>query len=320
LKHGVTVNHLLELEMVLPHGEVVRLDRGACSLGYDLAGLCTGSEGTFGIATAAVLRLMVAPQARLTMLAVFATVLEASRAVSAIIAGGIVPAALEMMDHLIIEAVEAAYHFGFPNGAGAVLIIELDGLAAGLEESSARVVDACNAHGASEVRRAANENERELLWKSRKRAFGAMGRLAPNYCTQDGVVPRSRLPEIVEQIAAIADRHRLRIANLMHAGDGNIHPIILYDDRDAEEVARVVAAGDEILRACVKMGGALTGEHGIGIEKIGLMPLAFGTAEIEAMTEVRRVFNPTNLCNPHKVLPTERGCVEVSRPRPRGGG
>jgi glycolate oxidase len=320
LKYGVTLNHLLELEMVLPDGEVVRLDRSSRALGYDLAGLCTGAEGTFGIATAAVLRLMVAPQARLTMLAVFSGVLEASRAVSAIIAAGIVPAALEMMDHLIIEAVEAAYRFGFPKDAGAVLIIELDGLEAGLEDLSARVVTACTAHGASEVRRAADEAERELLWKSRKRAFGAMGRLAPSYCTQDGVVPRSRLPEIVERIAAIAKQRRLRVANLMHAGDGNIHPIILYDDRDADEIARVVAAGDEILRACVEMGGALTGEHGIGVEKIGLMPAAFGPEELEAMRDVREVFNAANLCNPHKILPTDRQCVEVSRPRPRGGG
>jgi glycolate oxidase len=320
LKYGVTVNHLLELEMVLPDGEIVRFDRSARGAGYDLAGLCTGSEGTFGIATAAVLRLMVVPQARLTMLAVFASVLEASRAVSAIIAAGIVPAALEMMDALIIQAVEAAYRFGFPTDAGAVLIVELDGLEAGLEEASARVVDACRTHGATAVRRAADDAERELLWKSRKRAFGAMGRLAPSYCTQDGVVPRSRLPEIVERIAAIARERRLRIANLMHAGDGNIHPIILYDDRDAEEVARVIAAGDEILRACVEMGGALTGEHGIGVEKIGLMPVAFGPAELDAMLATREVFNPANLCNPHKILPTDRQCVEVTRPRPRGGG
>jgi glycolate oxidase len=316
----VTLNHVEELELVLPDGEVVRLDRTARSTGYDLAGRTIGSEGTFGIVTAAVLRLMVIPQARLTLLAVFATVLDASRAVSAIIAAGIVPAALEMMDHLIIEAVEAAYGFGFPAEAGAVLIIELDGLAAGLEELHGRVVDACRSHGASEVRRAASETERELLWKSRKRAFGAMGRLAPSYCTQDGVVPRSRLPEIVERIAEIAARYRLRVANLMHAGDGNIHPIVLYDDADAEEVARVIAAGDEILHACVEMGGSLTGEHGIGIEKIGLMPAAFGDRELEAMHDVRVAFDPAEICNPHKILPTDRGCVEVRRPRPRGGG
>ena len=320
LKYGVTVNHLVELEVVLPDGAVVRLDRGPSATGYDLAGVFTGSEGTLGIATAAVLRLSVRPQAVATLLAVFPGILAASRAVSAIIAAGIVPAALEMMDHLVIEAVEAAYGFGFPKGAGAVLIIELDGLEAGLDELCERVTTACRREGASELRRAADESERALLWKSRKRAFGAMGRLAPSYCTQDGVVPRSRLPEIAERIADIAARHRLRIANLMHAGDGNVHPIVLYDDRDHEEVARVIAAGEEILRSCVEMGGSLTGEHGIGVEKVALMAQVFGTSELEAMRAVRDSFNPDALCNPSKLLPTDRQCVEVTRPRPRGGG
>jgi len=320
LKYGVTVNHLLALEMVLPDGEIVTLDRGAGAVGYDLAGVCTGSEGTLGIATAATLRLMVKPQSVTTLLAVFASVVEASRAVAAIVAAGIVPAALEMMDALVIEAVEAAYHFGFPADAGAVLIIELDGLQAGLEELSDRVVEACRASGAGEVRRAADAEERELLWKSRKRSFGAMGRLAPSYCTQDGVVPPSRLAEAVEKITEIGARHRLRIANLMHAGDGNIHPIILYDDRNDDEVARVVAAGREILTACVKLGGSLTGEHGIGVEKIDLMATAFGEDERAAMTDLRAVFNGDGLCNPGKIFPTDRHCVEVTRPRPRGGG
>jgi glycolate oxidase len=320
LKYGVTVNHLLEIEMVLPNGELVRLDRRPGAPGYDLAGLCTGAEGTLGIVTAAVLGILPKPEGVRTMLAVFPRVLEASRAVSAIIAAGIVPAALEMMDALVIRAVEDAYGFGFPADAGAVLIIELDGLEAGLEAAAERVESACRAHGATRIDRADDEAERALLWKSRKRAFGAMGRLAPNYCTQDGVVPRSKLPAIVEKIAEIAQRFDLRIANLMHAGDGNIHPLILYDDRDPGEVERVLEAGDEILSECVAMGGALTGEHGIGVEKIGLMPQAFTEATLEAMLDVNRTFNPEGLCNPNKIFPTDRHCVEVVKPRPRGGG
>ena len=320
LKYGVTVNHLLELEMVLPNGELVRLDRRPGAPGYDLAGLCTGAEGTLGIVTAAVLGVLPQPEGVRTMLGVFPRVLEASRAVSAIIAAGIVPAALEMMDSLVIRAVEDAYGFGFPPDAGAVLIIELDGLDAGLDAASERVESACRAHGATRVDRADDEAERALLWKSRKRAFGAMGRLAPNYCTQDGVVPRSKLPAIVEKIEEISERFDLRIANLMHAGDGNIHPLILYDDRDPGEVERVLEAGDEILSECVAMGGSLTGEHGIGVEKIDLMPQAFSEATLEAMLDVNRTFNPDGLCNPNKIFPTDRHCVEVVKPRPRGGG
>ena len=320
LKYGVTVNHLLGVELVTPDGEVLRLDRSAGSPGYDLAGLVCGSEGTFGIVTAATLRLTPNPEAVLTLLAIFPSVLTASRAVSSIIAAGIVPAALEMMDALVIEAVEKAYHFGFPADAGAALIVELDGLAASFEDLSERVRRCCRDAGASEVRRAATSAERELLWKSRKRAFGAMGRLTKAYCTQDGVVPRSRLPEIVAMIEACAKRHRLRIANLMHAGDGNIHPLILYDDDDAEEIRHAIEAGNEILSACVKLGGSLTGEHGIGVEKIGLLAEAFSPDEIDAMVDVKSAFNAEGLCNPYKIFPTDRHCVEVVRPRPRGGG
>lgn len=320
LKYGVTVNHLLALEMVLPDATVIDIDRSGATPGYDLAGLVTGSEGTFGIVTAATLKLSVTPEAVATMLAVFPGVAEASRAVSAIIAAGIIPAALEMMDALVISAVEAAYGFGFPEDAGAVLIIELDGLEVGLDELVARVEQACREQGASEVRRAADEAERELLWKSRKRAFGAMGRLAPSYCTQDGVVPRSKLPEIVEVIEGASAKYGLRIANLMHAGDGNIHPLVLYNDRDPDETARVVACGNEILEGCLALGGSVTGEHGIGVEKIGLMAASFGAAELEAMQDVKASFNPDQLCNPYKVFPSDRGCIEVKRPRPRGGG
>ena len=306
LKYGVTVNHLLGLELVLPDGEVLQLSREAGSGGFDLAGLVTGSEGTLGIITSATLALVKNPQAVATVLAVFPAVLEASRAVSAIIAAGLVPAALEMMDALVIEAVEAAYGFGFPADAGAVLIIELDGLAAALDEQCVQVTKACSEQGASEIRRADDPRERELLWKSRKRAFGAMGRLAPSYCTQDGVVPRSALPEIVERVGEIGRRYKLRIANLMHAGDGNIHPLLLYDENDPAQVARVLDAGRDILLACLELGGSVTGEHGIGIEKTGLMPASFGPATLAAMADLREVFNPRSLCNPHKILPSDR--------------
>ncbi len=320
LKYGVTVNHLLGLEVVLPNGELLQLDRTPGRPGYDLSGFITGAEGTLGIVTAATVRLLPSPESVATLLAVFPGVLEASRAVSRIVAAAIVPAALEMMDALVIEAVEAAYKFGFPADAGAVLIIEVDGLACGLDGHCEHISQACRDEGASEVRRAADEKERALLWKSRKRAFGAMGRLAPDYCTQDGVVPRSKLPEIAERTAEIGKRHGIRIANLMHAGDGNIHPLLLYNGEDSAEVARVLEASREILQACLELGGSVTGEHGIGVEKIGLMTESFGSEEIASMSELRSVFNPRGLCNPGKIIPDSRACVEVTRPRPRGGG
>ncbi len=320
LKYGVTLNHVLGLEMVLPDGELLRIENNGEQVGYDLLGIVTGSEGTLGVITAAIVKLLKKPEAVATLLAVFPGVLEASRAVSDIIAAGLLPAAMEMMDAMVIEAVEAAYGFGFPDDAGAVLIVELDGLEAGLDAACVRVVQACEGQGASEVRRAADEEERALLWKSRKRAFGAMGRLTPAYCTQDGVVPRSRLPEIVEIIAEVSQRHSLRIATLMHAGDGNVHPLILYDDKDQSQVEHVIMAGNEILGACLDLGGSVSGEHGIGVEKIALMSQAFDQEALQAMADLRAVFNPSGLCNPHKVLPSDRSCMEVKRPGPRGGG
>ncbi len=316
LKYGVTTNHVLGVEIVLPDGRVLAIG-GAVedTPGYDLTGLVVGSEGTFGIVTAATLRLLRTPEATQTFLAVYDNVDDASETVSGLIARGIVPAALEMMDRLIIQAVEAAYGFGFPTDAGAVLIIELDGMAATLDEDEAQVLAVCRARHAREVRVARDAGERALLWKSRKRAFGAVGRLAPNYCTQDGVVPRTRLPEILRRIAAVAERHHLRIANVFHAGDGNIHPILLYDERDADQVRHVIAAGAEILEACVELGGSVTGEHGIGIEKAQQMPLLFSPADLLAMQQVRAAFDPGKRSNPGKIFPDSKGCVEVRTPR-----
>jgi len=316
LKYGVTTNHVLGVELALPSGELVALG-GAVEdrPGYDLVGVVVGAEGTFGIVTRATLRLVRAPEAYRTLLAVFESVDAASEAVSGIIAAGIVPAALEMMDRLIVAAVEAVYGVGLPTDAGAVLLIELDGPAVGLDAQAARVASVCRTSGVREVRVARDEAERVALWKCRKRAFGAVGRLAPNYCTQDGVVPRTRVPDILRVIAGAAERYRLRIANVFHAGDGNIHPIILFDERDRDEVVRVLAAGREILEACVALGGSLTGEHGIGVEKMAQLPLLFGPDDLRAMIRLRAVFDPEGRANPHKIFPDAKVCVETRTPR-----
>lgn len=316
LKYGVTTNHVLGVELVLPDGEVVSLGGMVEDVpGYDLRGVTVGSEGTFGIVTQAVLRLVRLPQAYRTFLAVFNSVEDATQTVSGIIARGIVPAALEMMDNLIIQAVEAAFHFGFPTDAGAVLIIELDGLEAGLNPLATRVLEVCRENHAREVRVARDDAERMALWKSRKRAFGAVGRLAPNYCTQDGVVPRTKVPDILRIISQVGEKYHLRIANVFHAGDGNIHPIILYDERNQDEVERVLKAGAEILRACVDLGGSITGEHGIGVEKMHQLPLIFSPEDLMVMSQLRSVFDPDNLCNPHKIFPTSGIHTDVRTPK-----
>ena len=316
LKYGVTTNHVLGFEMVLPDGGVVwlgaRPDGGEDADGYDLRGAAIGSEGMFGIVTRVLLRLMRAPQEFKTLLGVFETVDDASQAVSDIIGAGIVPGALEMMDQLITQAVEAAYHFGFPLDAGAILIVELDGLAAGLEEQATRVAGLCRKNKAREVRVAQTEQERADLWKSRKRAFGAIGRLSPNYLTQDGVVPRSKLPEMMRFIAECSRKYQLRIPNVFHAGDGNLHPLILYDERDADQVRRTLAASDDILNQCIALGGSVTGEHGIGVEKMDFMARQFSPDDLEAMRQLRRVFDPEGRCNPHKMFPGSKRCSDFA--------
>jgi glycolate dehydrogenase FAD-linked subunit len=316
LKYGVTTNHVLGLELVLPDGEIAQLGGPTEELcGYDLVGAVVGAEGTAGIVTRATLRLSREPEAHRTMLAVFAQVADATHAVSAIIAHGIIPGAIEMMDQLIIRAVEEAFGVGLPLDAGAVLIIEIDGLAAGMEDQAARVSELVRVAGAREIRLARDEHERTMLWKARKRAFGAVGRLAPNYATHDGVVPRTRLPDILERITAISARHQLKIGNVFHAGDGNIHPIVLYDEREPDQVRRAIAAGHDILTACLELGGSLTGEHGIGVEKINEMPMLFSPDDLIVMSELRRVFDPGERSNPNKVIPRPGGCVEVIAPR-----
>jgi len=309
LKYGVTVNHVLGLEVVMPDGSVVELGGPSeDSPGYDLTGLFVGSEGTFGICTKVIVRLTRDAASHRTMLGVFETVRDATSAISKITAAGIIPAALELMDQGIIEAVEEAYRFGFPLDAGAVLLIEVDGLEIVLEEEAARIIEICDESGAREVRSANSPEERQLLWKCRKQAFGAIGRLSPSYCTQDGVVPRTKLPEILDFIASSSARHGIRIVNVFHAGDGNIHPILLFDERDQDQLKRVLKSSDEILRKCIELGGSVTGEHGIGVEKLNFMNQLFTNDDLAMMAAVRTVFNPDGRCSPGKLLPTAGAC------------
>ena len=316
LKYGVTTNHVLGVELVQPDGQIVwlgtRPDGGEDVAGPDLRGVVIGSEGMFGIVTRVLVRLIRAPQAFKTMLGVFESVEDASQTVGDIISAGIVPGAMEMMDQLITQAVEAAYHFGFPLDAGAVLIVELDGPAAGLERQAARVMELCGKNRARSVRLAASEQERADLWKSRKRAFGAIGRLSPNFLTQDGVVPRSQLPAIMGFIRATSEKYGLRIPNVFHAGDGNIHPLILYDERDPSQVTRAIQAGNDILDKCIEFGGSATGEHGIGVEKIDFMAKQFSAESLDAMRALRRVFDPEGRCNPHKMFPGSKRCGDFA--------
>jgi len=314
LKYGVTVNHILGLELVLPDGRVLQTGGAAEDQpGYDLTGVIVGSEGTFGITTKLWVRLTRNPEAYRTLLGVFETVDDATNTISDIIGAGIIPGALEMLDQLILQAVEAAYHFGFPLDAGAVLIMEVDGLEAGLDADAERITEIARRNRAREVRRANTEAERLLLWKARKNAFGAVGRLAPSYCTQDGVVPRTKLPHILREIHRIGDKYQLRICNVFHAGDGNIHPITLFDERDPDQVKRVLAAGREILVECLKCGGSVTGEHGIGVEKINFMPKLFSPEDLMMMTRLRSAFNPSGQCSPGKMFPTAGACIEASK-------
>jgi glycolate oxidase len=320
LKYGVTTNHVLGLEVVLPDGEIMWLGgKTRDPQGYDILGLFVGSEGTFGIATKIAVRILKKPQAVKTVLAVFDDVDQASEAVSAIIARGLVPAAMEMIDQLTIEAVEDAFGCGYPRDAAAALLIELDGLAAGMEAQAERVVQACRDCGARDVRAARDEAERQLLWKGRKSAFGAYGRISPAYMVMDGVIPRTKLPYVLGRVNAIAAAHGLRVGNVFHAGDGNLHPNILYDPRNPGEEARVVAAGAEILKVCAEVGGSISGEHGIGLEKADYMPFIFSEADLACMRLVKDAFNPTGLCNPGKIFPSNKACVEVGpayRPHP----
>ena len=315
LKYGITVNHVLGLEVVTGAGERVQLGGTVVDRpGYDVLGVTVGAEGTFGLVTAITVRLLHVPEAVKTVLASFTSIERASEAVSGIIAAGIIPAALEMLDELMIQAIEAGIGAGYPKGAAAVLLIELDGPAAEVDSQAERAAAICRERGALDVRVARDDAERALLWKGRKEAAGAVGRLAPTYLLQDAVVPRSKLPAIMREVLAIGERHRVQIANVFHAGDGNLHPLILYDDRRPGELERAKAANEELLRACIAMGGTVTGEHGVGIDKAKNLPLQYGEADLNFMYRLRGVFDPDRLMNPGKLLPSHPACSEGFRP------
>ncbi|MBZ0160037.1 MAG: FAD-binding protein [bacterium] len=313
LKYGTTTTHILGLEVVLASGEIVQF--GGTTLdcpGYDLTGLFTGSEGTLGIATKVTVRLMRQAEAVKTLLASFRAIDTASTVVSEIIATGIIPSAMEMMDRHIIGALEEWLHIGYPEGAGAVLLIELDGPAAEIEAQAKQIEQICVRHGALDLRVARDEQERALLWRGRKGAVAAVGRITHEFYLQDGVVPRTTLPQVLREVEAIAERNAFVIANVFHAGDGNLHPLICFDSRKEGELQRAIAAGAEIMRLCLSVGGSITGEHGIGLEKIDFIPLMYSPDDLEAMQRVRLAFDPLLRCNPGKLLPTTKSCSETN--------
>ena len=314
LKRGFTVHHVTGATLVLPDGEIVELGGKALDPdGMDLLGVVVGSEGTLGIVTTVTLRLVRAPETVRTLLAGFETMDAAGAAVSGIVAAGILPSAIEMMDRLTIDAAEHAVAPGYPEGAGAVLLVELDGVDAQVEEDAAAVEAMCRSCGAFEVRAASDDAARALLWKGRKSAFAAMGRIATDYYVQDGVVPRTRLPEVLRRIEELSAEHGLRVGNVFHAGDGNLHPLVLYDAEQGEtEKARELA--EAILEACLDAGGSLTGEHGVGMDKACSMPRMFSERDLDVFMRLRSAFDPEGLCNPGKVVPTPRLCGEVPGP------
>jgi glycolate oxidase len=312
LAYGVTTNHVVGLEVVLPDGEVIHTGaRFWDRPGYDLTGFMVGSEGTLGIVTEITVRLSRKPEAVKTLLAVYDRILDAPRTVAAITARRITPAALEMMDGFTLRAVEEAFHAGYPMDSAAVLLIELEGLREAVEDSADQIEAVCRENHAREVRRAKTPEERELLWRGRKSAFGALGRISPNYYVQDGVIPRTRLPEMLEFIGQVSQQQQLRIGNIFHAGDGNLHPLLMFDARDPDQSKRVLKAAEAIMAKCVEMGGSLTGEHGVGLEKRDLMPLIFSDDDLEMMRKLKAVFNPEGRLNPGKLLPTSKMCGEV---------
>ena len=312
LAHGVTVNHVTGLEVVLGDGRVAQFGgRVVDGCGYDMCGFFTGTEGTVGIITKITVKLTKKAEAVATLLAIYNTIDDGANSVVDITREGITPTALEMFDGLTLRSVEEATHAGYPMDAGAVLLIELEGLTEAVEEQAQAIERVCLANRAREVRRAKDEAERTLLWKGRKGAFAAIGRITPSYYTQDGVVPRTKIPETLRFIAGVSEKYKLRIANIFHAGDGNMHPAIMFDLRDAEQLQRTIAAGAEILAYCVSVGGTITGEHGVGMEKDKLMSLLFSENDMEVMKSLREAFNKSSILNPSKIFPTTRSCRET---------
>ncbi|KAA3599249.1 MAG: FAD-binding protein [Calditrichaeota bacterium] len=313
LKYGVTTNHILGLKVILPNGELVELgSEFEEDEGLDLVGTFVGSEGTFGIVTEITCKLTPLPSYYKTFLTFFKTVEDGTNTVAEIIASGVIPAALEMLDSHVLSALESAFNLNIPKSAKSILIIELDGFEEGVEAEAKIVKQCCEKNNAESYRFAETPQERLKLWTARKKAFGALGRATPNYYTQDGVVPRSKLPEMLNKIYAIGEKFDLKIANIFHAGDGNLHPAILFDARNSEQTRRAEKASEEILKACINFGGSISGEHGIGLEKQNLMGLLYTQNDLEVMKNLKEVFNPKNLCNPSKIFPTNKGCIELS--------
>jgi glycolate oxidase len=321
LAYGVTTNHTLALEAVLPDGELIRIGSAALDpVGYDLMGLFVGSEGTLALITEITVKLTRLPESVKTLLAIFETLDDATETVADITARGITPAACEMLDGWTLRAVEAYVHAGFPLDCAAVLLLEVDGVKESAERHAEDVAEVFLLHHALEFRVPLDAQERDLLWKGRKNAFGAVGRLSSTYYVQDGVIPRTKLPATLRQINLIGEKYGFQIGNIFHAGDGNLHPLILFDARDPEQFRRVVAASDEIIKFCLEMGGSITGEHGVGMEKDRLMPLLFSEAELDLMRRVRDAFNPKGLLNPGKIFPSKKGCGEIHvQPLPQQG-
>jgi glycolate oxidase len=314
-KYGFTTNYVTGLEVVLPDGDVVSL--GGKELdrpGYDLVGAFVGSEGTLGVATKITVRVVPRPQAVETLVAFYESTAAGGEAVSKIVSSGLVPAAMEMMDRLTISAVEDAVHAGYRRDAGAALLVELDGSDAECAAALEAVEQICRDAGAIELRVATDRAEQELIWKARKAAFGAMGRISPNYYVQDSVIPRTRLSEVLARIDELASEHRLRVANVFHAGDGNLHPLVLYDGAKAGEAERAEELAGLIVTACVDAGGSITGEHGVGVDKKRYMPSMFAEPDLDAFQRLRCAFDPAGLANPGKVMPTPRLCGEVPGP------
>jgi glycolate oxidase len=316
LAYGVTTNHVTALELVLPDGEIVRVgSKHGDAPGYDLTGLLVGSEGTLALITEITVKLSRKPEAVKTLLAIFDSVDDAAETVVDITARAITPSACEMLDGWTLRAVEDYIHAGFPMDSAAVLLIEVEGLAETVAAQAVAITEVCNLHHAREVRVARDNAERDLLWKGRKNAFGALGRLAPSNYVLDGVIPRSKLPQALRRIQQIGDQFGFQIGNIFHAGDGNLHPIVLFDPRDKIQFERALEASAEIIRYCVEVGGALTGEHGVGMEKSELMPLLFSEADFDLMRRVHDAFNPDCALNPGKIFPLSKGCGEI-RVRP----
>jgi len=314
LKYGVTTNHVLGLEVVLPDGEIVEVGGKTLDYpGYDLLGLFVGSEGLLGIVTKVTLRILRKPESIRTLLAAFEKVEDAGASVSVITARGIVPAGMEIMDNLAIRAVEEAVQAGYPVDAGAILLVELDGPSAEVEAQMPLVIGVLKENRAKEVRIAKDDDERALFWKGRKSAFAAMGRISPDYYVQDGVIPRTKLAEVLSEIGKLSTKYRLRVANVFHAGDGNLHPLILYDSSKAGELEKAEELAGEILKVCVDAGGSITGEHGVGYDKKQFMSLMFSEDDLDTMYLIRCAFDSKGLCNPGKVFPTPRSCVEAGR-------